>query len=152
MNEDNFDDWVKEIQEEIIEKEREIYSEKVIQEYQNPKNFCKLENADSSGKITGVCGDTMEIFLKIENQRISKASFLTDGCGATIACGSMVTQMIEGKKIKEVENLRTEDLIKALEGLPDENLHCAKLAVATVHMALVNYHKADEKDTRLSQD
>lgn len=136
---DDFDDWVKEIQQEIIEKEKEIFSEKVINEYQNPKNFCKLENANSSVKITGVCGDTMEFFLKICNHKIINASFLTDGCGATIACGSKITQMIIGKTIEDVENMTPEDLIDALDGLPDENLHCAKLAVDTVHKALWNY-------------
>lgn len=134
---DEFNDWVKEIQQEIIDKERQTFSEKVIDEFQNPKNFCKLKNANSSGKITGVCGDTMEIFLKIDNNEIINASFLTDGCGATIACGSFITQMIKGKRVKDVLKITDKDLIDALDGLPDENLHCARLAVSTVHRALL---------------
>ena len=139
MIEKNFDDWVNEIQQDIIEKEKQTFSKKVIEEFQNPKNLCKLENADLHGKIQGVCGDTMQIFLKIDEDKIKKATFYSDGCGATIACGSMITQMIEGKRVDEVYEITPEDLVNALDGLPEENLHCATLVVSTVFIALQNY-------------
>ena len=119
LSEKDFDDWVKYIQEEIIEKERQTYSEKVIEEYQAPKNFYKLENANRHSKNKGTCGDTMEIFLKIDNNKIINASFLTDGCGATIACGSFITQMIKGKKVKDVLKITSQDLIEALDTLKE---------------------------------
>ncbi len=96
-----------------------------------------MEKADFHGKLTGPCNDTVEIFLKADNEKITKASFLTDGCGVTISCGSMFSKMIEGKSIDDVLEMTPDDLINALDGLPDENLHCARLAVSTVHMALL---------------
>jgi nitrogen fixation NifU-like protein len=69
--------------------------------------------------------------------------FMTDGCGATIACGSMITTMVKGIGIEDVMDIADEDLIKALEGLPDENLHCAALAVGTLHKALRGYLKGE---------
>ena len=92
-------------------------------------------------KITGPCGDTVEIYLKVENGTINQVSFMTDGCGATIACGSMITKMVKGRKITEVSNITEEDLTKALDGLPEDNEHCAKLLVNTMKVAVLDYKK-----------
>jgi nitrogen fixation NifU-like protein len=113
-----------------------IFSERVIEEYNNPKNIGKMEQPDAFATITGWCGDTMEIYLKMDHDIIEDILFMTDGCGATIACGSMLTSMVKGKSIDKVEIITKDDLITALEGLPEENLYCAHLAIIKLENAL----------------
>ena len=81
----------------------------------------------------------MEIFLIIKENKITDVRFMTDGCGASIACGSMVSRMVEGKAIDDVKKITDLELVDALDGLPDENNHCAKLAVDTVQKAINSY-------------
>ena len=81
----------------------------------------------------------MEIYFQVDMGKINKVSFMTDGCGPTVACGSMISKMITGRKPQEVEKITPEDLITALDGLPEENLHCAKLAIDTLGEALRKY-------------
>jgi nitrogen fixation NifU-like protein len=136
---DSLDDFAESLQKEIIEKEREIFSKKVIDEFNDPSNLGRLERPDGDARITGPCGDTMEIYLKIEKERITNVVFMTDGCGPTVACGSMVSKMITGKKTEEAIEISDEDLINALDGLPEENKHCAKLTIDTLKKAVRNY-------------
>jgi nitrogen fixation NifU-like protein len=84
----------------------------------------------------------MEVFLRLDGETIKEASFITDGCGITLACGSMLTQMLTGMKLSEAEWVLPEDLVAALDGLPEESMHCAGLAVSTLHNALFNWHVA----------
>jgi len=137
MKNKNFEDLINEIKRKIQSEEKRIYSEKVIYEYRNPTNFGVIEKPDTAALIKGPCGDTMKITVIIENNIIKKACFWTDGCGATIACGNMITKMIKDKKVEEALNISKNDLIKALDGLPNEHLHCAKLAIDTLNMALL---------------
>ncbi len=138
--EDNdFDKMVESIQAEIDADAEATFSKKVIEEYKHPHNVGRMKEPDSVAIITGSCGDTMEIFLIIRENKITDVTFMTDGCGASIACGSMVTKMVKGKTIDNVKKITNLDLIEALDGLPDENLHCAKLAVDTVQKAIKNY-------------
>ncbi len=132
----NFEKWLEEIQRKIEYEEEETYSKVVIREYRNPRNFGVLENPDAIGEIKGPCGDTMKINLRIKNRRITDARFWTDGCGATIACGNMLTKMIKEKTIEEAADITSEKLINALGGLPEEHLHCSKLAVNTLRKAI----------------
>ena len=98
-------DILKALQKKIEYDEEQIYSNIVIFEYRNPSNFGDIENPDAIGMIKGPCGDTMKITLKIEKKRIKNVSFWTDGCGATIACGSMLTKMIKGFTIEEASGI-----------------------------------------------
>ncbi|MBU4221554.1 MAG: iron-sulfur cluster assembly scaffold protein, partial [Euryarchaeota archaeon] len=91
---------------------------------------------DAFAILTGWCGDTMEIYLMVEHEIVADITFMTDGCGATIACGSMLTSMVKGKSLDEAEAITEDYLIAALEGLPEENLHCAHLAIITLRDAL----------------
>jgi nitrogen fixation NifU-like protein len=84
----------------------------------------------------------MEITLQLNEMTIKEATFVTDGCGPTLACGSLLTQMLIGMTLAEAEWVLPEDLIKALDGLPEESLHCADLAVSTLHNALFNWRVA----------
>ena len=136
---DDFEKWLEKLQRKIEYEEEQTYSKIVIREYRNPSNFGVMENPDAIGKIKGPCGDTMKINLKIEKQKIKQACFWTDGCGATISCGSMLTKMVKGKTIEEAADITSEKLTDVLGGLPDEHLHCATLAVNTLHEAIKNY-------------
>ena len=128
-----------ELQELILGDARKVYSETVIDHSMNPRNVGNLEDADGFARVTGSCGDTMEIWLKVMDGIIVQATFYTDGCGTTIASGSMVTEMAKGKSITEAQKLSQQDVLDALGGLPDESQHCALLAANTLKAAIRDY-------------
>ncbi|RLC61772.1 MAG: iron-sulfur cluster assembly scaffold protein [Chloroflexi bacterium] len=126
--------------EELIKAEmRKIYSEAVIEHSMNPRNLGDLDDADGFARVTGPCGDTMSIWLKVNGDTIINASFMTDGCGTTIASGSMVTEMAKGKSVGEARRIGQQDVLDALGGLPDESKHCALLAANTLKEAVSDY-------------
>jgi nitrogen fixation NifU-like protein len=133
-----FDRMVEEIQRRIIEDEQATYSQKVIEEYYNPKNLGRMSAPDAVGIVHGLCGDTMEIYLRMNSSRIEEATFITDGCGPTVACGSKLTTMVRGMSLDQASEITPENLIAALDGLPEESLHCAELAVSTLQEAIAN--------------
>ena len=141
MDEDDFVKMVEDLQKKIEYEEEATYSQTVIREYRNPSNFGMIENPDAFGKVKGPCDDTMKISLRIEDRKIRDACFWTDGCGATIACGSMLTKMIKGENPERAADITSEKLTSALEGLPKEHMHCSKLAVNTLQKAIENYNK-----------
>jgi nitrogen fixation NifU-like protein len=130
---------VKKIQKKIEHDEEKTYSKVAIREYRNPINFGVLKHPDAVGVIKGSCGDTMKITLKIVNGKIQDARFWTDGCGATLACGNMLTKIIIEKTLQEANKVNSKRLLDALDGLPKEHDHCALLAVNTLHEAINNY-------------
>jgi len=136
---EKFNRVVEKLREAIKDEMRAAYSETVIHEYSHPKNVGRMTKPDGFARITGVCGDTMEIYLKVGDDRIIDSQFVTDGCGATIACGSMITKMSKKKSIDEALTISSEDLVDILNGLPEENLHCAALATDALQRAIVNY-------------
>ncbi|HDJ37891.1 MAG TPA: iron-sulfur cluster assembly scaffold protein [Methanosarcinales archaeon] len=116
-----------------------MFSETVIEYAYNPRNMGEISDADGVGKITGTCGDTVQIQIRVENGRISESRFMTDGCGTSIACGSMLTEMITDKTIEEALAITSDDLLRSLGGLPEENVHCSVLAVDTLRAAIDDY-------------
>jgi len=136
MTDDGFEKLLEELQQKIEYGEGQTFSKLVIHECRNPSNFGILDDYDAIGKIKGPCGDTMKLTLEISNDRITNACFWTDGCGSTIACGSMLTKMIIGKYIREIKDINCFDLLEALEGLPIEHTHCSILAINTLHKAI----------------
>jgi nitrogen fixation NifU-like protein len=126
--------------EELIKQEmRKIYSEAVVEHSMDPRNLGNLEDADGFARVTGPCGDTMSIWLKVNGDTIINASFITDGCGTTVASGSMVTEMVKGKSISEARKTTQRDVLDALGGLPQESEHCALLAANTLKAAISDY-------------
>jgi len=138
---DNIDEFANELQEKIIEEIKKEYTETAINHWINPRNLGKIEDADAYGRITGPCGDTMEIYLKIKKGKITAANFLTDGCGGTIVCGSMITELAKGKYLEEAQEITQEVILQHLGGLPEVSRHCALLAANTLQEALKNYKK-----------
>ena len=126
--------------EELIKAEmRKVYSETVIDHSLNPRNAGTLEDADGFASVTGPCGDTMEIWLKVKNGTISDARFMTDGCSTTIAAGSIITELARNKSIGSARRIGQRDVLEALGGLPEESQHCALLAANTLKAALSDY-------------
>ena len=134
----DFDHFVDELQQQIIEQARAVYSDKVVEAFYNPKNLARMPEPDARGIVHGWCGDTMEVYLRLNGERIEQASFMTDGCGPTVACGSTLTTMVCGMSLEEARGITPEDLLAALDGLPEESVHCAELAVSTLREAIVN--------------
>ena len=105
----------------------------------NPHNMGKLEDFNGHAKITGPCGTTMEFWLQVQNDKIKKVSFITDGCAPSIAGGSMATCMAEGKTVAKAKQISQQDVLKALDGLPEDHEHCALLATNTLKAACEDY-------------
>jgi len=116
----------------------QAFSDTVIYLVRSKVNVGVLENPDAQGNFLGSCGDRMQIHLKLINDRILDAKFLADGCGATLACGTMITKMASSKTLEEAGKITPEELIEALDGLPDDHLHCAELAVMTLREAIID--------------
>jgi nitrogen fixation NifU-like protein len=127
------------IEQQVMAEMRMVYSEKAIDHAMNPRNVGSMPDAEGFAAVTGPCGDTMEIWLEVKNDRISNATFWTDGCGTTIAAGSMVTELAKGQSIAEAQRISQKDILDALGGLPDESLHCALLASNTLREAIRDY-------------
>ena len=141
----DIDRILEEIRRQLIEQERAIYSAKVIEHAHNPRNLERMHKPDAHKILRGPCGDTMEIYLRLDKERISDVTFMTDGCGPSIACGSMLTTMVRGITLEEASTVETGDLLAALDGLPEESAHCAKLAVDTLQKAIDDWYRVDEK-------
>jgi len=136
---DSEKDLFEQLQTEIIADAKKIYSEEVIARWLSPRNLGKIENPQGFGRTTGPCGDTMEISLKIRNDKIIEAKFLTEGCGSTLAAGSMATELVTGKTVPEAFKVSQQTILDNLGGLPEESQHCALLASDTLKEALRNY-------------
>ena len=136
---EKFDDPFKELEQSVMEDMKRVYSEKTIDHFLNPRNLGEVPAPDGLGRITGPHGNTMEICLKVKDGRVIKASFWTDGCGSSIASGSMVTELAKGKSVLEAQKITQQDVLDALGGLPEDNLHCALLAANTLKEAIKDY-------------
>jgi len=117
-----------------------IYSEKVMDHFQNPRNVGTIEDADGVGKVGNpVCGDMMEFYIKVEDNRIRDVKFKTFGCGAAIAVSSMVSEMAVGKTLEEAMAITNDAVAEELGGLPKNKLHCSNLGADALHKAIENY-------------
>lgn len=134
------DKFSQELQKQIMEQIRKQYSETVIDHWQNPRNFRKIENPDGYAKVKGSCGDTMEMYLKTDKENISECGFQTDGCGTTIVCGSIATELALNKSfIQALGLVSADEILKRLGGLPQSDVHCAQLAAETLRRALADH-------------
>ncbi|MBP8980348.1 MAG: Fe-S cluster assembly scaffold protein NifU [Syntrophobacterales bacterium] len=118
------------------------YSEKVMDHFANPRNVGEIENADGIGKVGNpVCGDIMNLYLRVENNIITDAKFKTFGCGAAIATSSMVTELVRGKTVEEALGISNRAVAEALGGLPPIKMHCSVLAEEALQAAINDYLK-----------
>ena len=129
-----------------------MYSELVMQHFTNPSNVGVIEDADGVGKIGNpMCGDVMEMFIKVKDNRIEDVKFRTFGCGAAIATSSIATEMIKGKSLDEAVQLSNKAVAEALGGLPAQKMHCSNLAADAVRAAIEDY-RSRQKEKNGGQD
>ena len=127
-----------------------LYSEKVMDHFQNPRNVGKIDNADGVGEVGNAkCGDIMRMYIKVENNVITDVKFNTFGCGSAIATSSMATEMIKGKPIEEALTLTNKAVVEALDGLPAHKIHCSVLAEEAVKAAIADYYKRNGIDKEI---
>ena len=118
-----------------------MYSEKVMDHFEHPRNVGEIENASGTGTVGNAkCGDIMRIYLDIdENQMIRDVKFKTFGCGAAVATSSMATELVKGKTVREALQVTNKAVMEALDGLPPVKVHCSLLAEEAIHAALWDY-------------
>lgn len=117
-----------------------LYSEKVMEHFRNPRNVGEIENPDGTGHVGNpVCGDIMELYIRVKNNVITDAKFKTFGCGAAIATSSMITEMIKGKTVEEALKISNHAVAEALDGLPPIKMHCSVLAEEALRSAINDY-------------
>ena len=123
-----------------------LYSDKVMEHFRNPRNVGEIDNPDGIGHVGNpVCGDIMELYIKVENGIIIDTKFKTFGCGAAIATSSMVTEMVKGKSIGEALEISNRAVAEALDGLPPIKMHCSVLAEEALKSAIEDYLSKFEK-------
>ena len=132
---DEFD----ELEKQIIEVMKKVYTETAIDHAIKPRNLGKIPNPDGFGSATSSCGETMEIRLKTKDSKITDVAFWKDGCSTTAACGSMATEIIKGEDVSRAFAINQNDILEALDGLPETNHHCALLAANAVKAAIQDY-------------
>ena len=118
-----------------------LYSDKVMDHFQNPRNVGKMDDADGIGEVGNAkCGDIMRMYIKVEDGVITDCKFNTFGCGSAIATSSMATELIKGKPVEEALELSNQAVVEALDGLPPQKIHCSVLAEEAVRAAVKDYY------------
>ena len=117
----------------------QIYTETAVDHSLKPRNLGALDDPDGYTRYTGHCGDTVEVWLQVKDDIITEISFRSDGCSATVATGSMVTELAKGRNLAEAQKIGQRDVLDALGGLPQGNEHCALLAAAALKEAIRDY-------------
>ena len=118
-----------------------LYSDKVMDHFQNPRNVGKMDDADGVGEVGNAkCGDIMKMYIKVNDGIITDVKFNTFGCGSAIATSSMATELIKGKPVEEALELSNQAVVEALDGLPPQKIHCSVLAEEAVRAAVKDYY------------
>jgi len=122
-----------------------MYSDKVMENFKNPKNTGEIPDADGVGTVGNpVCGDMMTMYIKVKDDRIVDIKFKTFGCGAAIATSSMTTEMAKGKTLEEALKISRQDVATELNGLPPVKMHCSNLAADALHAAIKDYYQKQQ--------
>lgn len=137
--EDDFEAFIQALEGQIHEEMKQAYGEKAFHLWLRAPNAGTLPDPDAYACVRGPCGDAMEVFLNFEDERVSQATYRTDGCGATVACGSMAVEMALGRGPDDLVEITGEAILEALGSLPLEERHCAYLAAETLQSALNDY-------------
>jgi len=125
------------------------YSQKVMEHFMHPRNVGEIENPDGVGHVGNpICGDIMELYIKVKDNIIVDAKFKTFGCGAAIATSSMVTELVKGKTIEQALEISNKTVAEALDGLPPVKMHCSMLAEEALKLAIEDYLKKQKKNNK----
>lgn len=147
MKDDQFEDLIKQLQEKSFNEARAAFGEKGFDRWRNPKYCGILERPNAYARLTGDCGDTMEMYLKVSKGTVEEVSYRTDGCGSSSVAGSFAAELASGKSFEEVLDLRGADVLAIIGKFPEQEEHCAHLAISTIQEALNDYlieHTKDE--------
>ena len=139
MNDDKFDALINRIQGEAFDEAKEALGENGFDRWRNPKFCGRLEGADGYAKLTGDCGDTMEMYIKIHEGKVDQVGYFTDGCSSSSIAGSFAAELATGKGFTEVLDLRGQDVLNKVGRFPEAEEHCAHLAIRTLQEALNSY-------------
>ncbi len=124
-----------------------MYSNKVIEHFMCPQNSYSMPYADAEGSSgDAACGDYLQMYIKVNNNIITEISYLIFGCSAAIATSSMTSVLAKGKSIEEALIITEDDIVKALDGLPQDKIHCSVLGVKALRDTINNYLKANLKE------
>ncbi|RBP68397.1 nitrogen fixation NifU-like protein [Alkalibaculum bacchi] len=122
-----------------------MYTEKVMDHFENPRNSGEIENASGVGEVGNAkCGDIMRMYLEVEDGIIKDVKFKTFGCGAAVATSSMATELIKGKTLEEAEKITNKKVVEELGGLPSEKIHCSVLAEEAIRAAIKDYREKEK--------
>jgi nitrogen fixation NifU-like protein len=136
---DDLDRFVDQLQNQIFDEAKAAYGEKGFDRWRNPRFQGRMESADAHARLTGDCGDSIEIYLKFENNIVKQASYFTDGCASSSICGSFAAELSMGKDPEELTDITGEAVEKAIGRLPESDRHCAGLAAAVLQEAVSRY-------------
>ena len=139
MNNKELDVFIDDLQHEVNAEAIQAYGEKGFARWRNPKRCHSMEDADSHAVLKGGCGDTMEIFIKMEEGRVKDASYRTDGCGSSSICGSFAAELSIGKRPEEILDMSGKTILEEIGRFPQEEEHCAHLAISTLQEAINQY-------------
>jgi nitrogen fixation NifU-like protein len=126
------------------------YSDKAIEYFQNQNNLGIIEGADYCMDLTGPCGDTMKVTMNVKGDRIEDVKMQVMGCPGAVASGSAAVALVKGKTLGEAEALTLDELYKELEKMPEQKVHCARLAIKTLQKAVIQYR--DEHSTQVANE
>lgn len=139
IDDDAFEAAVAKIQQEVFSDVRRAFGDVGFERWRKTRYHGRMHDADSFARIRGVCGDTMEIYLKFRDGVVQKATYFTDGCGSSALCGSFAAELAMGRNPDEVCRITGEDVLKELGTFPKDEEHCAALAAETLQEALHQY-------------
>ena len=137
----NLDEFVNQLQEQIFDEAREAFGEKGFHRWRNPRYNGRMADPDARARLTGSCGDTMEIYLKFDKGRVADASYFTDGCASSGICGSFASELAIGRDPDGLAEITGDAVLETIGRLPPEDRHCADLAAEAVGAALDDYMK-----------
>jgi len=144
----DLDSFLNKLQGQIFDEAKEVLGKEGFERWLNPMYRGAMKNSDAHASIKGACGDTMEIFLQFQDELVTNASYLTDGCASSNVCGSFAAETAIGKRTDELPDITGETILQKLGNLSKEEEHCAFLAAETLQEALNNYMKKWVKKDR----
>ncbi len=147
MDRSQLDEWAQLTQDHIAEQIRQTYSERVLEHWREPHNPGPPDRWDGHARMTGECGDTMEFWLLVDDDRLASVHFMTDGCGSSLAAGSAAASLAEGLAVVDAKQVDKQRVLDHLDGLPAGEQHCAALAANTLMAAVRDYLRHRNRDS-----
>ncbi len=138
---DKLDEFINNLQEQIFDEARQALGEKGFQRWRNPRYSGKIDKFNAHGRVRGTCGDTMEMFFRIEDNRVADGSYITDGCASSGISGSFGVELALGRSLDELADVTGETILTAIGKLPEKDLHCPFLAAQAIQEAITDYMK-----------